>query len=119
MKERSRDELLVVFFFVTGALMILLRKLLDPSIPTIISLVVGCTILGVGVILTVLECRHHLGVSYAYAENWNGGGFINSGVILGISVFFFSGEVKLGVVMFVLINIALLLKWKVLSGAKK
>lgn len=117
MKKRT-ELFLLLFFLGTGALMMVLRKLINPEIPTPISLAIGVMLLGYGLVLSILEYRNHVGVSYAYGENWNGGGFINSGVILGVSMFFFSGNIRFGWLLFLLFSVVFFAKWKILSQGK-
>lgn len=119
MKRNKSNGYFLLFFFVTGIVMMVLRNLINPVIPTPISFGIGAVILGYGLILSILEIKHQVSASYAYAENWNGGGFINSGVILGISIFFFAADFKIGLLLFVLLNVMLLVKWKVKSSVAR
>ncbi|MDD7363299.1 MAG: hypothetical protein SPI65_07465 [Peptoniphilus sp.] len=96
-----------VYAFVIGLACALLRWLIKPEIPHAVDTTVGVILLLIACVLTVVEVRKNFDFFYASAENWNGGGIVNSGALLGISNFFFSGGNMNGILSALLLAILL------------
>lgn len=69
-----------------------LRTLFHPTLPDAIGLTVGFVLFVASMVISGVEIKRDLEMFYAYAENWNGGFFNNSALILGISNFLFAKD---------------------------
>lgn len=69
-----------------------LREYFHPDLPDSIGLTVGFILFLASMVIAGMELKKNLGMFYAYAENWNGGFFNNSALILGVSNFFFASR---------------------------
>ncbi|KXB67023.1 hypothetical protein [Aedoeadaptatus coxii] len=69
-----------------------LREYFHPALPDTIGLTVGFILFLASMVIAGMEIKKNLGMFYAYAENWNGGFFNNSALILGVSNFFFTSR---------------------------
>ncbi len=94
-----------VYSIVIGLICIFFRKLISPEIPQNIALFVGIIITIIALILSFMEIKWKLDFFYSFAENWNGGGIVNSGFLIGLGTFFFASSLEQGIIWLIIINI--------------
>lgn len=92
----------------TSLLFGFLRTFFHPTLPDGIGLTVGFILFVVSMVISGVEIKKDLDMFYAYAENWNGGFFNNSALILGISNFFFAKDYAFYLTAIILSGIYLL-----------
>lgn len=87
------------YFGIVGLCCLGLRFYLKPTLPPFGSLIIGLITAVIGIILLALEKGPLTkgNFFYAYANNWKGAGVVNGSCILGISTFFFSINVLVGI----------------------
>lgn len=96
----------IVYITILTVIGLAVRHFYSINIPDHVSIGIGVILCIAGVVVLLLESRDMKGsYFYSYADNWNGWGLINSGLIFGISVFFIGITVKMTVLYFLLLCI--------------
>ncbi len=96
----------IIYITILTIIGLAVRHFCSISIPDNVSIGIGVILCIAGMIVLLLESRDTKGsYFYSYADNWNGGGLINSGLIFGISVFFIGVTVKMTILYFLLLCI--------------
>ncbi|VEJ35915.1 Uncharacterised protein [Aedoeadaptatus ivorii] len=114
------DKKKFLMFAIVGPACIILRALLGvggmevKQTPILVG--AGAILAIIGFLLYIYEKKHIDEFAYAYAENWNGGGFINSAFILGISVFFFAMTWIKGIAILVLFGVVYRILMAIIRG---
>ncbi len=109
-KIKKADIIMSLYSIFIGIICIFSRKLISPEIPQNISIFIGAIFIVVAFLLSFMEIKSKLDFSYSFAENWNGGGIINSGFILGLGMFFFSSNVMNGFILLIVFNLIFLIE---------
>ncbi|WP_409336059.1 hypothetical protein [Eubacterium sp. F2] len=85
----------IIYITIVAIIGIIVRHFYSIHIPDNVSLGIGAILCVAGIIVLLIESKDTKGsYFYSHADNWNGGGILNSGLILGISVFFIAVTVK-------------------------
>jgi hypothetical protein len=96
----------IIYITILTIIGLAVRHFYSISIPDNVSIGIGVILCIAGVVVLLLESRDTKGsYFYSYADNWNGWGLINSGLIFGISVFFIGVTVKMTILYFLLLCI--------------
>jgi hypothetical protein len=94
----------IIYILILSIIGLAVRHFYQVPIPDRVSAWIGVVLCIAGLIVLIIESRD-TGASYFYshADNWNGGGIINSGLILGISVFFIAVTAKAAILYIIAI----------------
>lgn len=88
----------IIYIVIVAIIGIIVRHFYSIHIPDNVSLGVGAILCVAGIIVLLIESKDTKGsYFYSHADNWNGWGIFNSGLILGISVFFIAINLKFAV----------------------
>lgn len=88
----------VIYIAIVTAVGLAVRYFYSVNIADNVSLGIGVILCICGLVVLFIESRDtESSYFYSYAKNWNGWGLINSGLILGISVFFMGITLKIGI----------------------
>ncbi len=107
---KKSDILMSIYSIFIGIICILFRKLISPEIPQNIATFVGSIFVIIAFLLSFMEIKSKLEFFYSFAENWNGGGIINSGFLLGLGMFFFSSNVMNSIILLIIFNIIFIIE---------
>ena len=102
---KKSDILMSIYSIFIGIICILFRKLISPEIPQNIATFVGSIFVIIAFLLSFMEIKSKLEFFYSFAENWNGGGIVNSGFLIGLGTFFFASSLEQGIIWLIIINI--------------
>ncbi len=119
MKSIKLDVRMSLYSMIIGIACVLLRMLMSPEIPNAISLSVCMAFTVLALILSAVEVKSHFGFFYSFAENWNGGGIINSGFLMGLGAFFFSANPLNSIIWLLAINLVLMFERTAIGSAVK
>lgn len=85
----------IIYILILSIIGLAVRHFSSVSIPDRVSIAIGAILCIAGLIVLIIESKDsRASYFYSYADNWNGGAIVNSGLILGISVFFIAVTVK-------------------------
>ena len=119
MKSIRLDVRMSLYSIAVGVACVLLRMLISPEIPSTIALSVCMAFTVLSLILSVVEGKNNFGFFYSFAENWNGGGIINSGFLMGVGAFFFSSNPLNSILWLLVINVVLMLERTAIGASVK
>ena len=100
-----------LLFFLACSIAALLIRLAVPQThaPAIVFISIGIFFFLFGLLWLAVEKYQDLPLFYAWGQNWNGGGIVNSGIFLAIGLFFISagpGDIILCTIILLLIQTA-------------
>lgn len=95
--KNINDYKMAGYGFIVSCLLAILKTVLTPSIPTDISFGIAIIFILAGIVLSFWEIKDNNSFFYGFSENWNGLGIINSGFIMGISIYFLSPQLIHGI----------------------
>jgi hypothetical protein len=85
----------IIYILIFSIIGLAVRHFYSFSIPDRVSIAIGAILCIAGLIVLIIESKDsRASYFYSHADNWNGWGIMNSGLILGISVFFIAVTVK-------------------------
>lgn len=85
----------IIYILILSIIGLAVRHFYSFSIPDRVSIAIGAILCIAGLIVLIIESKDsRASYFYSHADNWNGWGIMNSGLILGISVFFIAVTVK-------------------------
>ena len=94
----------IIYILILSIIGLAVRHFYQVPIPDRVSAWIGVVLCIAGLIVLIIESRDTgAPYFYSYADNWNGGGIINSGLILGISVFFIAVTAKAAILYMIAI----------------
>lgn len=119
MKSIKLDLRMSLYAMAIGVVCVLLRMLMSPEIPSNISISICMLFTIIALILSAVEIKNNFKFFYSYAENWNGGGIINSGFLMGVGAFFFSSNPLNSILWLLVINLVLMIERTILGSVVK
>lgn len=94
----------IIYILILSIIGLAVRHFYQVPIPDRVSAWIGVVLCIAGLIVLIIESRDSgAPYFYSYADNWNGGAIINSGLILGISVFFIAVTAKAAILYIIAI----------------
>ncbi|MGN1383659.1 MAG: hypothetical protein ACI4W2_12675 [Eubacterium sp.] len=95
----------IIYILVLSVIGLAVRHFYSINIPDRVSIGIGAILCIAGLIVLIIESKDtKASYFYSHADNWNGWGIMNSGLILGISVFFIAVTTKAAILYIIAIS---------------
>lgn len=118
--RKKVDWNMMLFFLIISAIAFIIRRITVNGLLEIQPILnyAAIAIAAVGFGICAMEKYFDMPLFYAWAENWNGGGITNSGLILGVSMFFMGYKTKAAAIWLIVLAVIMTAERYLIASAR-